>query len=192
MTAFRSAAASNPAAADRQLSLLLTGSQQRRAGGAARRQRKKALSPLPDLVHNIRMRHWLVKQEPEAYSFDRLVQERRTAWTGVRNFQARNNLRAMKQGDLVLFYHSVSEKQVVGIARVAREQYPDPTAKEGDWVCVDLAPVRRLERPVTLEAIKAQRSLKDVPLLKQSRLSVMPLTAEQFQRLLELSESPQR
>ena len=88
------------------------------------------------------MPYWLVKQEPEAYSWATFAQEGRTAWTGVRNFQARNNLRQMKKGDLVLFYHSVSEKQVVGLARVAREAYPDPTATEGDWSCVDLVPVK--------------------------------------------------
>ena len=90
------------------------------------------------------MQYWLVKQEPEAYSWDDLVKDGRTAWTGVRNFTARNNLRAMKKGDLVLFYHSVTEKQVVGIARVEKEAHPDPTATEGDWSCVTLAPVKPL------------------------------------------------
>lgn len=133
--------------------------------------------------------YWLVKQEPEAYSFATLVKERRTAWTGVRNFQARNNLRAMKKGDLVLFYHSVSEKQVAGVAQVAREHYPDPTATEGDWSCVDLASVRPLEVPVTLEAIKSDGALKEIPLLKQSRLSVMPLSPLQFERILQLGDT---
>lgn len=133
------------------------------------------------------MNHWLAKSEPEAYSWAQLLKDGQTAWTGVRNFQARNNLRAMKKGDHVFFYHSVSEKQVVGIARVAKEFYPDPTATEGDWSCVDLAPVESLKKPVTLEAIKADASLKDMPLVKQSRLSVTPLTPAQAARLLKLA-----
>src|SRR4029077_2334424 len=100
------------------------------------------------------MQYWLVKQEPESYSWADFVEDGRTAWTGVRNFQARNNLRAMKEGDLVLFYHSVSEKQVAGIARVKKEAYPDPTATEGDWASVDLVPVKPLRKSVTLESIK--------------------------------------
>ncbi|HEX4122104.1 MAG TPA: EVE domain-containing protein, partial [Verrucomicrobiae bacterium] len=94
------------------------------------------------------MNHWLVKTEPESYSWSDLVKDGRTAWTGVRNFQARNNLRAMKKGDLVFFYHSVSEKQIVGLARVAQDAYRDPTAEEGDWVSVDLKPVKALAKPV--------------------------------------------
>src|SRR5204863_4725409 len=128
----------------------------------------------------------LVKQEPEAYSWDTFVREKRTAWTGVRNFQARNNLRAMKKGDLVLFYHSVSEKRVVGLARVEKEHYPDPTAKEGDWSAVDLVPVKPLKDPVTLEQVKKDKVLKNIPLVRQSRLSVTPLTSTEFQRLMEL------
>ena len=134
------------------------------------------------------MQYWLVKQEPESYSWATFVKEGRTAWTGVRNFQARNNLRAMKKGDLVFFYHSVTDKQVIGIARVARETYPDPTATEGDWSCVNLVPVKALKNPVSLEAIKADKALKAIPLLKNSRLSVMPLTREQFERVLRLGE----
>ena len=130
------------------------------------------------------MHHWMVKQEPTAYSWDQFVADGKTAWTGVRNFQARNNLRAMKKGDLVLYYHSVEGKEVVGLAKVSREAYPDPTAKEGDWVCVDLVPVRPLKTPVTLDQIKATPGLKDIPLLKQSRLSVMPLTPQAF-KLIE-------
>jgi predicted RNA-binding protein with PUA-like domain len=129
---------------------------------------------------------WLVKQEPEAYSWADLKKDGSTRWTGVRNFQARNNLRAMKKGDYVLFYHSVSEKQVVGIARVEREQYPDPTAKEGDWSSVDLAPHKDLKVPVTLDAIKADGTLREMLLVRHSRLSVMPVTKEQFERILEL------
>ena len=132
-------------------------------------------------------KYWLVKQEPEAYSWATFVKDGRAAWTGVRNFQARNNLRAMQPGDPVLFYHSVSEKQVVGLARVAKAAYADPTADEGDWSCVDLAPVKPLKQPVTLDAIKADKLLKDIPLVKQSRLSVTPLTAAQFERVLTLA-----
>jgi predicted RNA-binding protein with PUA-like domain len=133
------------------------------------------------------MNYWLAKSEPEAYAWSQLVKDGRTAWTGVRNFQARNNLRAMKKGDPVFFYHSVSEKQIVGIAKVVKEFYPDATAEEGDWSCVDLAPVKALAKPVTLETIKTDKILQDMPLVKQSRLSVTPLTKAQFERLLTLS-----
>src|SRR3954467_4585570 len=112
--------------------------------------------------------YWLVKQEPEAYSWSDFVKDGKATWTGVRNFQARNNLRDMKKGDPVLYYHSVSEKQVVGLARVAKESYADPTATEGDWSVVDLAPVKSLARPVSLAAIKADNLLKDLPLIRQS------------------------
>src|SRR6185312_3609055 len=118
------------------------------------------------------MNYWLAKSEPEAYAWTQLVKDGKTAWTGVRNFQARNNLRTMKRGDLVLFYHSVSDKHIVGVARVDRRAYPDPTAKEGDWLCVNLVPTRTLKEPVTLEQIKADSVLADMPLVKQSRLSV--------------------
>lgn len=133
--------------------------------------------------------HWLVKSEPESYSWETFVKDGRTAWTGVRNFQARINLRAMKTGDPVVFYHSVTEKAVVGLARVEREAYADPTAKEGDWSCVDLAPVKPLKKPVSLDTIKADKLLATMPLVKQSRLSVTPLTLEQFARLLALAET---
>ncbi len=134
------------------------------------------------------MQHWLVKQEPSAYSWAQLVKDRVTAWTGVRNFQARNFLKAMRKGDRVLFYHSVSDKQVMGIARVAREHYPDSTAKEGDWAAVDIEAQQPLKNPVTLESIKKDLVLKNIPLIRQSRLSVMPLGVEEFARILELSE----
>jgi predicted RNA-binding protein with PUA-like domain len=130
------------------------------------------------------MNHWLVKSEPEAYSWTQFVKDGRAAWTGVRNFQARNNLRAMKKGDLVCFYHSVTDKQIVGVARVSREFYPDATAEEGDWSCVDLQPVKPLPKPVTLETIKADKLLKEMPLVKQSRLSVTPMTQAQFDRVV--------
>lgn len=130
--------------------------------------------------------YWLVKQEPEAYSWSAFVKDSGTQWTGIRNFQARNHLRAMKTGDVVFFYHSVSEKQVVGVAKVSREHFPDPTAKEGDWSAVELKPVKPLKTPVTLEQIKADQALTDLPLIKQSRLSTMALTEAQAKRLLEL------
>src|SRR5215475_12023151 len=130
------------------------------------------------------MQYWLVKQEPEAYSWSSFVKDGKTAWTGVRNFQARNNLRSMKKGDYVFYYHSVSEKQIVGVARVGREAYPDPTAKEGDWSCVDLVPIKALNKPVGLDAIKKDKILKTLPLVRQTRLSVTSLTKEHFQRVL--------
>jgi predicted RNA-binding protein with PUA-like domain len=132
------------------------------------------------------MKHWLVKQEPDTYAWEHFVRDKRTAWTGVRNFQARNNLRAMKKGDEVFYYHSVTGKAVVGLARVAREAYPDPTAKEGDWSCVDLVPLKACRNPVTLEAIKGDASLKDIALLRQSRLSVMPLSSTEAKTLRKL------
>jgi len=132
---------------------------------------------------------WMVKQEPEAYSWSTFVKDGKAAWTGVRNYQARINLRAMKKGDLVFFYHSVSEKQVVGLARVEKESYPDPSATEGDWVAVDLAPVKPLRKPVSLGAIKADKLLREMPLVRQSRLSVAPLTDNQAKRLLALADT---
>ena len=131
-------------------------------------------------------RHWMVKQEPTAYSWEQFAKDGRAAWTGVRNFQARNNLRTMKMGDLVLFYHSVVGKEVVGIAKVAREAYPDPTADEAGWDCVDLVPVKPLKKTVTLEVIKAVPALKEIPLLRQSRLSVMPLSAADYAAIVKL------
>lgn len=131
-------------------------------------------------------RHWLVKSEPSAYSWDDLRKEKRTGWTGVRNFQARNNLRSMKKGDLVLFYQSVTEPSVRGITKVVKEAYPDPTAKEGDWSCVDLEKVKPLPSPVTLATVKSDNSLSEIALIKQSRLSVMPVTPEEYSRILEL------
>ena len=130
--------------------------------------------------------HWLVKSEPSAYSWQDLMKEGKTAWTGVRNFQARNNLRAMKKGDLVLFYQSVTDPSVRGITKVAKEAYSDPTAREGDWSCVDLEKVKALASPVTLPAIKADKSLADISLIRQSRLSVMPLTKPEYDRILKM------
>lgn len=133
--------------------------------------------------------YWLVKQEPESYAWTTFVKDGRTDWTGVRNFQARNNLRSMKKGDAVLFYHSVSEKRIVGLAAVQREAFPDPTAKEGDWSAVELAPVKSLRTPVSLDALKSDPLLREMPLIKQTRLSVTPVSAQQFERILKLSET---
>ncbi len=132
------------------------------------------------------MKHWLVKQEPDSYPWEQFVRDKGTVWTGVRNFQARNNLRAMKKGDEVFYYHSVTGKSVVGLARVTREAYADPTAKEDDWSCVDLVPLKACRTPVTLDQIKTEASLRDIALLRQSRLSVMPLTAAEAKTLRKL------
>jgi len=131
--------------------------------------------------------YWLVKSEPDAYSWNDLVKEKKTSWTGVRNFKARNNLRGMRLGDEVLFYHSVTDKAVVGIAKVVRVAYPDRTAKEGDWSTVDLAPVKQLRHPVSLEQIKAAPRLKNISLVRQSRLSVHALTSAEFREIVKLS-----
>ena len=131
--------------------------------------------------------YWLVKSEPESYSWDDLVKDGKTAWTGVRNYQARNNLRAMKKGDPVLFYHSVSDKELVGLAKVATEAYTDKTAKEGDWSCVDLAPSKPLKTRLSLDQIKSDPILKEMALVKNSRISVTPVTEAQFKRVLELA-----
>ena len=130
---------------------------------------------------------WLVKQEPSSYSWSDFTAEGGTSWTGVRNYTARNNLRRMRKGDEVLFYHSGEDKAVVGIARVTRPAYRDPTAKEGDWSAVDLVPVKPLRRPVMLREIKDNPRLKKVQLVRQSRLSVMPLTAEEFRTIVKMS-----
>ena len=132
------------------------------------------------------MRHWLPKSEPDAYSWADLVRDKKGRWDGVRNFTARNNLRAMAKGDLCLFYHSVSEKAVVGICKVVGTAYPDPTADTGQWVCVDVAPVRALKTSVELATIKEDPALSKTELLRQGRLSVVPLTEAEFLRIVEL------
>jgi predicted RNA-binding protein with PUA-like domain len=134
-------------------------------------------------------RHWLVKSEPFKYAFDALLKDKKTSWDGVRNFEARNNLRSMKPGDLLLFYHSNEGKEIVGIAKVAKAAYPDPTADEGDWSVVDVAPVKRLAEPVSLESIRADAKLAGMQLLRRSRLSVVPVTPEEFARVLELGKT---
>lgn len=132
------------------------------------------------------MKHWLVKSEPFKYSWEKFNKDGRTFWDGVRNYQARNNLREMKEGDLVLFYHSNEGKNVVGIAKVVREFYQDPTTDDANWVVVDLVPVETLKSPVSLEQIKAEESLKDIALVRQGRLSVTPLKATEFDKILEM------
>lgn len=133
--------------------------------------------------------YWLVKSEPGAYSWDDFTREGSTLWDGVRNLQARNNLAAMKRDDLVLFYHSVHGKEIVGVARVVREGHPDPTSDDPRWVVVDLEPVQPLNRPVPLSELKADELLGDSPLIRQSRLSVMPFDKAQFEHVLRLGKT---
>jgi predicted RNA-binding protein with PUA-like domain len=130
---------------------------------------------------------WLVKQEPSSYSWSDFVEEGKTSWTGVRNYAARNNLRKMRNGDEVLFYHSGEEKAVVGIAKVTRTAYRDPTANEGDWSTVDLTRIKPLRQPVTLREIKGNPRLKGIPLVRQSRLSVMPLAEPAFREIVKMA-----
>jgi predicted RNA-binding protein with PUA-like domain len=132
------------------------------------------------------MNYWLVKSEPVKYSWEKFVQDKKTFWDGVRNFQARNNLKAMKKGDQVLFYHSNEGKEIVGVAEVVTEFYQDPTTQDPQWVVVDLKPVLTFSHPISLEQIKQDAILKDTALIRQSRLSVMPFTGEQFNRALLL------
>jgi predicted RNA-binding protein with PUA-like domain len=135
------------------------------------------------------MNYWLVKSEPDAYSWKTFLSEGKTAWTGVRNFAARNFLRGMKSGDRVFFYHSNVGKAIVGVATVLKEARPDPTAEEGDWSCVDLKPLKPLAAQITLDQIKSDPLLREMTLLKQSRLSVTPVTEAQAERLLKLGKT---
>lgn len=132
------------------------------------------------------MNYWLVKQEPSKYNWEQFIKDGGTFWDGVRNYQARNNLSAMKKGDRVFFYHSVTGKEIRGVAEVTREAYPDPTAPEENWVGVDLKPLAALKKSVSLEDIKAHPDLQTIPLVKQSRLSVMPLSAQAFRTILKM------
>jgi len=132
------------------------------------------------------MNYWLVKSEPHKYSWEKFNEDGRTFWNGVRNYQARNNLREMKEGDLVLYYHSNEGKEVVGIAKVVKEFYQDPTTDDKNWVVVDLVPFETIKNPVTLETIKADEQLKDIGLVRQGRLSVMGMKREEFDRIVEL------
>lgn len=132
------------------------------------------------------MGYWLIKTEPETYSWSDLLRDKKTRWDGVRNFQARNNIRAMRPGDFALFYHSVSEKSIPGVARVTSEPYGDPTAKGGDWSVVDFEPAFSLREPVTLEQIKGDKTLAEMVLVRQSRLSVQPVRKAEFDRIVRL------
>jgi predicted RNA-binding protein with PUA-like domain len=133
--------------------------------------------------------HWLMKSEPFKYSFAQLLRDGSTTWDGVRNFEARNNLRAMKAGDLVLFYHSSEGKAVAGVAKITREAYPDPTAEGEDWSVVELAPVVPLKLQVSLEDIRSEPDLAEIQLLKRSRLSVVPVSKEHFDRILKMGKT---
>ena len=135
---------------------------------------------------------WMVKQEPETYSWDDFMRDGRTDWTGVRNFQARNNLKQMKVGDRVLFYHSGTGKCVVGIAEVAKAAYPDPTADDPQWVAVDIKPVKPLKEVLSLAAIRYTAKLANLPLIRQSQLSVMPLTKEEFDTIVAMGSGKKR
>ncbi|MBI1358134.1 MAG: EVE domain-containing protein [Acidobacteria bacterium] len=132
--------------------------------------------------------YWLVKSEPHKYAWDALVRDGQTFWDGVRNYQARNNLQAMKKGDQVLYYHSNEGKEIVGVAKVVKESYQDPTTDDERWVVVDLAPVKKLKKPVTLEQIKQDDRLREMALVRQSRLSVMPVTEDEFHLVLDLAK----
>ncbi len=132
---------------------------------------------------------WIIKQEPSQYSWAQFEKDRETYWDGVRNYQARNNLKNMRKGDNLLFYHSVVGKEIVGIAEVTREAYPDPTTDDERWVVVDLKPIKPFKVPVTLEEIKAQNELSEIALIKQARLSVMPITKKEFQILLKMGKT---
>ena len=132
---------------------------------------------------------WIVKQEPSKYNWEQFEKDGSTYWDGVRNYQARNNLIAMNKGDLILFYHSVIGKEIVGIAKVTRESYPDPTTDDDRWVVVDLKPIKPFKVPVSLDKIKTHKELTEIALIKQSRLSVMPVTKKEFQILLKLGKT---
>jgi predicted RNA-binding protein with PUA-like domain len=136
--------------------------------------------------------YWMVKQEPETYSWDDFVNDGRTDWSGVRNYQARNNLREMTTGDRVLFYHSGKEKAVVGMAEVVKSAYPDPTAQDEQWVAVDLKPVKALKSPVPLAAIRYDKRLSQLPLIRQSQLSVMSLTKDEFDIIVATGDGKTR
>lgn len=135
------------------------------------------------------MNYWLIKSEPDAYSWDQLKKDKKTAWTGVRNYAARNNLKAMKKGDLCFFYHSNEGKEIVGIAKVIKESYQDPTTKEDAWVCVDVEPFMQLKKPVGLADLKKDKLLKDMQFVKIGRLSVSVVKKEEFDKVCLLGEA---
>jgi predicted RNA-binding protein with PUA-like domain len=133
------------------------------------------------------MNYWLIKSEPFKYSFDQFMVDKKTFWDGVRNYQARNNLREMKKGDLLLFYHSNEGKEIVGIAKIVKEAYQDPTTDDANWVVVDISPVKKLKKPVTLEMVKKEKRLANMALVKLMRLSVQPVRKEEFDLVLEMA-----
>jgi predicted RNA-binding protein with PUA-like domain len=135
------------------------------------------------------MNYWLIKSEPDAYSWEQLKRDKKTSWTGVRNYAARNNLKAMKKGDLCFFYHSNEGKHIVGIAKVVKEFYQDPTTTEEAWVCVDVAPEKELKKPVELAELKKDKLLKDMQFVKIGRLSVSVVKKEEFDKVCLLGES---
>jgi len=132
------------------------------------------------------MAYWLVKSEPFKYSWDKFVEDKQTMWDGVRNYAARNNLKAMKKGDQVLWYHSNEGLEIVGIAKVAKEFYQDPTTEDTNWVVVDLKPFKKIKKPVTLETVKADKRLTNMALVRLGRLSVQPVTDEEFDIIMQL------
>jgi predicted RNA-binding protein with PUA-like domain len=132
------------------------------------------------------MNYWLLKTEPETFSWDDLVKQGISMWDGVRNYQARNNLRAMKTGDIAFIYHSVKNPGIIGIAEIVKEYYPDPTAKEGDWSVVDVKPVRKLLRFISLGEVKQNKELQNMVLVKNSRLSVQPITLKEYNIIMNL------
>lgn len=136
------------------------------------------------------MAYWLIKSEPFKYSWQQLLEDKKTFWDGVRNYAARNFLREMKKGDLAFFYHSNEGKEIVGIAKIVREAYPDPTTDDDNWVVVDVAPVKPLKRPVSLAEIKGEQSLQQMALVRLTRLSVQPVTDAEWDYIIELSEHP--
>ncbi|ANI88471.1 ubiquinol-cytochrome C reductase [Arachidicoccus ginsenosidimutans] len=134
------------------------------------------------------MAHWLVKSEPHKYSWEKFTEDKQTFWDGVRNYQARNNLRTMKKGEEVFFYHSNEGMEIVGIAKVVKEAYQDPTTDDERWVAVDLKPVKKLKKPVTLAQMKAEKKLQNLALIRQGRLSVCPVSDEEWETILEMAK----
>lgn len=145
---------------------------------------------MPQAKSSTKRKYWLVKEEPQKYAWYEFEKDGIADWSGVRNYQARNNLRAMAEGDWVFYYHSVKEKRIMGLAEVVREAYPDPTASEGDWSAVDLKPLVALKEPVELGAIKADADLSEMALVRQSRLSVMPVTDTQLKKVFKIGKTP--
>ena len=157
---------------------------------AKKKSRAKQVKPSPSTTPKPSTYHcFVIKSEPFVYSFDQLLTDKKTSWDGVRNFEARNTMRAMKKGDTLLFYHSNEGKDLVGIARVSKEAYADPTATEGDWSSVEVAPVKRLKKPVTLAVLKADPVLSKMALVKRGRISVTPVTDAELAAVLKLSET---